>query len=124
MPPMAPFAEFDAPAPPTEPVSALDFIKDAASPHVAHLLVASWDNFVRLYDLSSCAEGADKVRVLQSFEHPAAVLDVCWLTDSMAASACLDQRVRLYVLRGNMNSRPDSTWKMAKCAFLASTRRV
>ena len=33
--------------------------------------------------------------MLQYFEHPAAVLDVAWINESLAASACLDRRVRL-----------------------------
>lgn len=52
---------------------------------------------VRLYDLSEYAASA--ARVLHTFEHEAAVLDVCWITESLAASVGLDRRVRLYVER-------------------------
>ncbi|WFD22755.1 mitotic spindle checkpoint protein Bub3 [Malassezia equina] len=89
------FAEFCAPQPPQEPVSALAFLGDAQSKRAFHLLVSSWDKFVRLYDLSRCAQGADAVHVLRSFEHPAAVLYVTWINETLAASACLDRRVRL-----------------------------
>ena len=79
-----------------EPVSSLAFYPDASSTRRSrHLLVGSWDKFVRVYDLSDCAAGADGARTLQSFEHPAAVLDVAWINESLAASACLDRRVRL-----------------------------
>lgn len=76
-------------------MSALAFLGDAQSKRAFHLLVSSWDKFVRLYDLSRCADGADAVQVLQSFEHPAAVLYVTWIQENLAASACLDRRVRL-----------------------------
>ena len=79
-----------------EPVSSLAFYPDASSTRRScHLLVGSWDKFVRVYDVSDGAAGADGVRMLQSFEHPAAVLDVAWINESLAASACLDRRVRL-----------------------------
>lgn len=79
-----------------EPISSLSFYPDSSSTRRAyHLLVGSWDKFVRVYDLSNCAAGADGARTLQSFEHPAAVLDVTWINESLAASACLDRRVRL-----------------------------
>ncbi|WFD29894.1 mitotic spindle checkpoint protein Bub3 [Malassezia sp. CBS 17886] len=95
MPGPAPFSEYEVPAPPRDPISALAFYRDASSPRAQQLLVASWDKFVRLYDLSRCAADAADAPVLQSFEHPAAVLDVCWISESLAASACLDRRVRL-----------------------------
>ena len=52
---------------------------------------------VRLYDLSGYAASA--VHVVHTFEHEAAVLDACWITESLAASVGLDRRVRLYVER-------------------------
>jgi len=39
------------------------------------------------------------VHVVHTFEHEAAVLDACWITESLAASVGLDRRVRLYVER-------------------------
>ncbi|PKI83814.1 hypothetical protein MVES_002284 [Malassezia vespertilionis] len=87
------FAEFTAPASPLDPVSALGFYHDVTSPSASHLLVSSWDKFVRLYDLTEHAAGS--APILKSFEHPAPVLDVCWISDTLAASACLDRRVRL-----------------------------
>ena len=90
-----PFAEFSIPDI-QEPVSSLEFFPDQTSPkHANHLLVGSWDKFARVYDLSQCSRGTEGARVLQYFEHPAAVLDVAWINESLAASACLDRRVRL-----------------------------
>lgn len=105
MPAPAAFEELTAPSPPRDPVSALTYFRDASSFRAAHLLVSSWDKVrvppltqtVQLQDWSQCAQGPSGVQVLQTFEHPAAVLDVCWINESLAASACLDRRVRLYV---------------------------
>ncbi|WFD27189.1 mitotic spindle checkpoint protein Bub3 [Malassezia nana] len=90
-----PFEEFCVSQAPEDPVSALTFPGDVQSKHPSHLLVSSWDKCVRLYDLSRCADGAASVQVLRTFEHPAAVLYVTWINDNLAASACLDRRVRL-----------------------------
>lgn len=49
---------------------------------------------VRLYDTAQ-ASSTDEVRLLHTFEHDAAVLDVCWISDTLAASGGLDRRVRL-----------------------------
>lgn len=90
MAPQPSWSEFQLTGP-SEPISALAFFPHADSRRVHHLLVGSWDKCVRLYDLSKHAESA----LLQTFEHPAAVLDVVWVNESLAASACLDMRVRL-----------------------------
>ncbi|KAI3624261.1 BUB3 [Malassezia furfur] len=88
----ASFDEVLSPFPPRDPVSAFAFFRDASSSRAANLLVASWD---KLQDWRQCDQGPSGVRVLQTFEHPAAVLDMCWINESLAASACLDRRVRL-----------------------------
>lgn len=54
------------------------------------LLVASWDKNVYLYEL----EGTSS-KLLQTFEHRAPVLDVCWgENEDEAFSAGLDYDVR------------------------------
>ena len=104
MPTPSEFTELQCARPPNDPVSSLVFYRDAQSRRAAHLLVASWDKVnnathlpqtVQLQDWSRCAAGPDEVTVLQTFTHPAAVLDVCWIDETFAASACLDRRVRL-----------------------------
>lgn len=87
-------SEFEIHNAPADPVSAVAFPRDASSSRAAQLLVSSWDKTVRLYDLGGNANPAE-IPVLQTFPHDAAVLDVCWISDDLAASASLDRRVRL-----------------------------
>src|SRR2546421_696763 len=59
-----------------------------------HLLVASWDKNVYLYDTHAEPGG----KVLKVIAHEAPVLDVCWgKDDTEAFSAGLDWRVKRYV---------------------------
>ena len=79
---------------PDDPVSALAFTYSHDAQKSGQLLVASWDKLVRLYDLSNATD-AGAASLVHSFLHEAAVLDVCWINDSFAASGGLDRRVRL-----------------------------
>ncbi len=94
-------ADFEVQPPPTDPVSALAFHPGPAdSPKVRQLLIASWDKTVRLVDVPA----AGAASTLQTFYHDAAVLDTCWINDTLAASGGLDKRVRLLSLeRGQAN---------------------
>ena len=87
-------SDFEIPHAPADPVSAVVFCRDASSSRASQALVASWDKNVRLYDLGGSANPA-AIPVLQTYLHDAAVLDVCWISDDLAASASLDRRVRL-----------------------------
>jgi cell cycle arrest protein BUB3 len=67
---------------------------------------------VRLYRLtgadqagsSSSDQLSSQAQLIHTFKHEAAVLDVCWITDTLAASGGLDRRVRLLNLEtGQMN---------------------
>ncbi|WFD34830.1 mitotic spindle checkpoint protein Bub3 [Malassezia cuniculi] len=87
-------SEFEIPHAPTDPVSTVVFNRDPSSSRASQVLVASWDKNVRLYDLGGSANPSS-IPVLQTFLHEAAVLDVCWISDDLAASASLDRRVRL-----------------------------
>ncbi|KDN52472.1 WD40 repeat-like protein [Tilletiaria anomala UBC 951] len=98
--------EFEVTPPPSDPVSALAFHPGpSTSDKVQQLLIASWDKTVRLVDLSEKAlQGSQVTPTLQTFYHDAAVLDVCWLSDTLAASGGLDRRVRLLNLEtGQVN---------------------
>ena len=72
------------------------------------MVVSSWDHHVHHYSLevrsassstSTSADAHETVRKVQTFQHEAPVLDVCCITDTLAASACVDRRVRLLDLR-------------------------
>jgi len=72
---------------PTEPISAAKFAPNSST----RLLVSSWDKNVYLYD--TIAEPGGKL--LQTFEHRAPVLDVCFGRDDNEAFSCgLDWEVR------------------------------
>ena len=72
---------------PTDPISAVKFAPNSSS----RLLVSSWDRNVSLYD--TLAEPGGKL--VQRFEHPAPVLDVCFgRDDNEAFSAGMDWEVR------------------------------
>ncbi|KAL8774880.1 MAG: hypothetical protein Q9203_005008 [Teloschistes exilis] len=77
--------QFELSDPPSDAISALKF-----APASLHLLVASWDRNVYLYDTSE-SDG----RLLQTCEHRAPVLDVCFGdNEEDAYTAGLDQDVR------------------------------
>lgn len=95
------FPEYSLPGPPNDPVSSLTF---NPNPEKANeLLVSSWDKTVRLYRLTNADQAASssseqltsQAQLIHTFQHEAAVLDNCWITDTLAASGGLDRRVRL-----------------------------
>jgi len=82
--------QFELARPPTDAVSSLAFAPTAPT----RLLVASWDKNVYLYDTHAGGEG-EGGSLLQTFEHRAPVLDVCFgADDNEAFTACVDWHVR------------------------------
>ncbi|KAL8938689.1 MAG: hypothetical protein Q9211_003091 [Gyalolechia sp. 1 TL-2023] len=80
-----PLAQFELPDPPGDAISAIKF-----APASLRLLVASWDKNVYLYD--SPQSGG---KLLQTFEHRAPALDVCFgESDEDAYTTGLDWDVR------------------------------
>ncbi|KAI1759657.1 mitotic checkpoint protein BUB3 [Hypoxylon sp. FL1150] len=70
-----PVTQFELAQPPNDAISALAFAPDSPS----RLLAASWDKNVYLYDtLQGGEDGAHHGTLLQTFEHRAPVLDVCF----------------------------------------------
>ncbi|PWY96892.1 WD40 repeat-like protein, partial [Testicularia cyperi] len=106
--PSSTLADWELSDPPTDTVSAIVFApgqqQSIAPPDFAStsLLVSSWDGFVHHYSLplpslSMPESGAfsQASHRLQRIQHEAPVLDVCYVSDTLAASASLDRRVRL-----------------------------
>ncbi|MCO5613949.1 hypothetical protein L7F22_068229 [Adiantum nelumboides] len=90
--------EYTIPSPPQDPISSLIFNPNPSKAN--QLLVSSWDKTVRLYHLANLDEASSsdpskRVRLIHTFNHEAPVLDVCWITDTLAASGGIDRRVRL-----------------------------
>ena len=78
-------AQYELAEPPSDAISAIQF-----APTSLRLLVASWDKNVYLYDISSPGG-----RLLQTFEHRAPVLDVCFGdNDEESYTAGLDWDIR------------------------------
>ena len=83
-------AQFELAQNPTDVISSVKF----ATKSNTRLLVSSWDRYLYLYDTQAEPGG----KLLQKFEHPAPVLDVCFgRDDNEAYTACLDWEVRRYV---------------------------
>ena len=79
-------AQHELPEPPGDAISAVRF-----SPTSHRLLVASWSKNVYLYEVAPGGESS----LLQTFDHRAPVLDVCWGDDDNEAfSVGLDWDVR------------------------------
>ncbi|MCJ1474736.1 hypothetical protein MMC13_003396 [Lambiella insularis] len=77
--------QFELSDAPSDAISAIKF-----APASLRLLVASWDKNVYLYELSGASSS-----LLQTFEHRAPVLDVCWGdSEEEAYSVGLDWDVR------------------------------
>ena len=72
--------------PPTDGISSVKFSSLSSSPSL--LLATSWDNFVRVYDISSNT-------VKATYEHKAPVLDGAFISGTVVASAGLDTHVRM-----------------------------
>lgn len=84
---------------PGKPITALSFSPNPSQAN--RLLAASWDGTVRLYqlpwakDVAKAEDASSHTRLVHTFAHESAVLDVCWISDTLAASVCVDRRVRL-----------------------------
>ncbi|XDG09276.1 hypothetical protein ABKA04_008891 [Annulohypoxylon sp. FPYF3050] len=89
---MAPAAtQFELAQPPNDAISALAFAPDSPS----RLLVASWDKNIYLYDTLQNSDENSHGSLLQTYEHRAPVMDVCFGKDSSEAfSAGMDWQVR------------------------------
>ncbi|KAI1853395.1 hypothetical protein JX266_002101 [Neoarthrinium moseri] len=88
---MAPSTQFELAQPPNDAISSLVFAPEAPT----RLLVSSWDKNVYLYDTHTDAEGGGHGTLLQTFEHRAPVMDVCFgADDNEAFSAGMDWTVR------------------------------
>ena len=80
-------SQYELASPPGDAISSVAFSRDSNS----KLLVSSWDKSVYLYDI---LEGDGQGTLVQSFEHQAPVLDVCFgANDSEAFSCGLDWQV-------------------------------
>jgi cell cycle arrest protein BUB3 len=78
--------------PPNDAISSLVF--STGTPN--RLLVSSWDKNVYLYEL---VDGADEAKLVDSYEHRAPVLDVCFGANrDEAFTAGLDRQVLKYDL--------------------------
>ncbi|KAI4601095.1 hypothetical protein KJ359_012282 [Pestalotiopsis sp. 9143b] len=87
---MAPTTQFELAQPPNDAVSSLVFAPSSPT----RLLVSSWDKNVYLYDTHSDSESGNGT-LLQTFEHRAPVMDVCFgADDDEAFSAGMDWTVR------------------------------
>lgn len=76
--------------PPGDAVSALAFAPESST----KLLVSSWDKKVYLYDLTN---GASDAKLVNTYEHRAPVLDVCFgASDDEAYTAGVDWAVNRY----------------------------
>lgn len=82
---MASTRDWELPQPPSDSVTAIAL-------SATGLLAASWDSHVHHYRLDTASDSAELV---QTFQHEAPVLGVCFVAPTLAASACLDRRVRL-----------------------------
>ncbi|KAJ9474243.1 putative Nucleoporin GLE2 (putative) [Pseudozyma hubeiensis] len=82
------------PDPPHSNVSAVVFPPTPAS--TTSLLVSSWDHHVHHYTIDTTQiSSTSAISKIQTFPHEAPVLDVCYITPTLAASASVDRRIRL-----------------------------
>lgn len=79
--------EFTVNPPPSDGISSVKF-----APSTNLLLAACWDSQLRLYDAST--DG----RLVHSFTSTHPILDSCFLDNSHAVAAGLDQKIKLYDL--------------------------
>ncbi|RKL15755.1 hypothetical protein BFJ68_g5522 [Fusarium oxysporum] len=81
---MAPATQYELSPPPTDAVSAIAFAPSSGT----KLLVSSWDKKVYCYDI---AGGAGEATLVNTYEHRAPVLDVCFgANDNEAFTAGVD----------------------------------
>ncbi|SPO28495.1 related to mitotic checkpoint protein BUB3 [Ustilago trichophora] len=114
------------PDPPKATVSSLVFSPTPSPEGSTDVLVSSWDHYVYHYRVqgpssassSTTGDGTVVVKV-QSFPHEAPVLDVCFISDTLAASASVDRRVRLLDLTTGksliVGKHDDSVLKLRFC---------
>lgn len=67
--------QFTVASPPSDAISALKFSPD---PNSTRFVVSSWDKNVYLYELRDENGNVGEGKLLQTFEHRAPVLDVCF----------------------------------------------
>ncbi|KAJ4300194.1 mitotic spindle checkpoint protein Bub3 [Collariella sp. IMI 366227] len=86
---MAPATQFEVAHPPKDAISNLVFAPGAGR---RRLLVSSWDKNVYLYEVPN---GGEEATLVQTYEHRAPVLDVCFGTnDEEAFTAGMDHQVK------------------------------
>ncbi|KAI0098110.1 mitotic checkpoint protein BUB3 [Hypoxylon sp. NC0597] len=86
-----PSTQFELAQPPNDAISALAFAPDSPS----RLLASSWDKNIYLYDTLQNSDENSHGTLLQTYEHRAPVMDVCFGKDgSEAFSAGMDWQVR------------------------------
>ncbi|KAL7932741.1 WD40 repeat-like protein [Trichoderma chlorosporum] len=84
---MAPATQYELSPPPGDAVSAIAFAPDSGT----KLLVSSWDNKVYHYDIT---DGPEASSLVNTYEHRAPVLDVCFgADDNEAFTAGMDWTV-------------------------------
>jgi cell cycle arrest protein BUB3 len=87
---MKPVQQFELAQSPNDAISSLVFAPDAPT----RLLVSSWDKNVYLYDTHTDSEDGHG-KLIQTFEHRAPVMDVCFgADDNEAFSAGMDWTVK------------------------------
>lgn len=109
---MSSIPDWELPQPPADSVTAVAL-------SATGLLASSWDSHVHHYGLD-IASGSESGKQLQTFQHEAPVLDVCFVAPNLAASACLDRRVRLLDLETGqiciLGSHGDAVSKICWCS--------
>ncbi|SJX64313.1 related to mitotic checkpoint protein BUB3 [Sporisorium reilianum f. sp. reilianum] len=118
--PAAPATDIHFPDPPQATVSAVVFSPTPAS-STTDVLASSWDHNVHHYRIDTASPtSSEAIRKVQTFAHEAPVLDVCFITDTLAASASVDRRVRLLDLATGkaliVGKHDDSVLKVRWCA--------
>ncbi|SPO29379.1 related to mitotic checkpoint protein BUB3 [Ustilago trichophora] len=112
--------------PPKGIVSALVFSPTPSPEGSTDVLVSSWDHYVHHYHISnplgvsSSTSDDGTVAKVQTFPHEAPVLDVCFISNTLAASASVDRRVRLLDLTTGksliVGKHDDSVLKLRWCS--------
>lgn len=117
------------PDPPRATVSAVVFspTPTSATSTTTDVLASSWDHHVHHYRIdhasvaSTSSAESKAIRKVQTFAHEAPVLDVCFMTDTLAASASVDRRIRLLDLATGktliLGKHDDSVLKLRWCPF-------
>nr|CDI54780.1 related to mitotic checkpoint protein BUB3 [Melanopsichium pennsylvanicum 4] len=116
------------PDPPRDLISSIVFTPTATTDintDPIDVLISSWDHHVHHYRIhptslkSASTSIYDALHKQQTFAHQAPVLDVCFITSHLAASACVDRRVRLLDLATGktliLGKHDDSVLKLRYC---------